>query len=44
MPVTTVDGPKIEVERKRELVKKLTDAAAEVYGMGKEHVRFCAIF
>jgi len=38
MPVITVDGPKIEVERKRALVRKLTDAAVEVYAMGKEHI------
>jgi len=31
-----VEGPKIEVEKKRQLVKKLTEAAVEVYGI--EHI------
>lgn len=32
MPVITVDGPKIEdIDRKRKLVKKLTEAAVEAY-------------
>ena len=38
MPLITVEGPKIEVEQKRRLVKKLTAAAVEVYGMDKEHI------
>lgn len=39
MPLITVEGPKIpEVERKRELVKKLTDVAFEVYGIDREHI------
>lgn len=39
MPTITVEGPKIqEIERKRELVKKLTEAAAAVYGIAKEHI------
>lgn len=39
MPTIMVEGPKIqEVERKRHLVKKLTDAAVEVYGIAKEHI------
>jgi 4-oxalocrotonate tautomerase len=34
MPVITVEGPAIrEVDRKRALVKGLTDVAAEVYGI-----------
>ncbi|NQT83986.1 tautomerase family protein, partial [bacterium] len=34
MPLITVEGPRIqEVERKRELVRKLTDTAFEVYGI-----------
>jgi 4-oxalocrotonate tautomerase len=28
-----VDGPPIDIERKRQLVKKLTDVAVEVYGI-----------
>jgi len=38
MPVIRVDGPQISVDKKRELAKRLTEAAAEVYGMGKEHI------
>lgn len=39
MPLIRVDGPKLEdLDRKRQLVKKLTHAAAEVYGMDKEHI------
>jgi len=33
MPTIMVEGPKIEVEKKRQLVKKLTEAAVEVYGI-----------
>ena len=36
MPIITVEGPPIEVERKRELVKKLTEVAVEVYRI--EHI------
>ena len=39
MPLITVEGPTIpEVERKRELVRKLTDTAVEIYGIAKEHI------
>ena len=32
MPIITLDGPRIEdLDRKRTLVKKLTDAAVEAY-------------
>ncbi len=31
MPVITVEGPPIPVEKKRELVKRLTAAALDVY-------------
>ena len=34
MPVITVEGPKIEdLDRKRKMVKKLTDAAVEAYNI-----------
>jgi len=34
MPIITVEGPKIEdIERKRELVKRLTDTVVEIYGI-----------
>jgi len=36
MPVIRVDGPRIDLEQKRQLVKKLTDVAVEVYGI--EHI------
>ena len=38
MPVIRVDGPRIEVDKKRELARRLTDVAAEVYGMPPEHI------
>jgi 4-oxalocrotonate tautomerase len=38
MPLITVEGPKTEVEQKRELVKKLTDAAVDIYGIAREHI------
>ena len=31
MPNITVEGPPIDLEQKRQLVKKLTEAAVEVY-------------
>ena len=32
MPIITVEGPRIkDLERKRQLVKKITDAAVEAY-------------
>jgi len=36
MPTVVVDGPLISIEQKRELVKKLTKAAVEVYRI--EHI------
>ncbi len=34
MPTIMVEGPPIkEIERKRQLVKKLTDVAVEIYGI-----------
>jgi len=38
MPTITVEGPRIEVEKKRQLVKRLTDAASEVYGIDRKHI------
>ncbi|MEZ8220128.1 4-oxalocrotonate tautomerase [Candidatus Fervidibacteria bacterium JGI MDM2 JNZ-1-D12] len=38
MPVIRVDGPQISVDKKRELARRLTEVAAEVYGMDKEHI------
>ena len=32
MPTIVVDGPPIDVEKKRQLVKTLTDAATGIYG------------
>ena len=34
MPTIMVEGPPMDIERKRQLVKKLTEAAVEVYGIG----------
>jgi 4-oxalocrotonate tautomerase len=37
MPVITVEGGKIDdIEKKRQLVKKLTDVASEVYALPRE--------
>jgi len=36
MPTITIEGPLIEVEKKRELVKKVTDIAADIYKI--EHI------
>ena len=39
MPLITVEGPKIDdLDRKRQMVKLLADAASEVYGMDKENI------
>ena len=39
MPMITVEGPKIQdIEQKRQLVKKLTNSAVEIYGIDKEHI------
>jgi 4-oxalocrotonate tautomerase len=34
MPTIMVEGPPMDIDRKRELVKRLSEAAAEVYGIG----------
>jgi len=36
MPTITIEGPPIEVEKKRELVKKVTDVAVDIYKI--EHI------
>ena len=33
MPLITVDGPRIDVARKRDLVRRMTDVAVDVYGI-----------
>lgn len=33
MPTIIVEGPPISVEKKRELVKRFTDVASEIYGI-----------
>lgn len=39
MPLIRVDGPPIDdLERKREMVRGLTDVANDVYGIDKEHI------
>ena len=39
MPNITVSGPKIDsLDKKRELTRALTDAAAEAYGLPKETI------
>lgn len=36
MPIITLEGPPIDVDKKREMVKRLTDVASDVYGI--EHI------
>ena len=36
MPAITIEGPPLDIERKRKLVKSLHDAAVEVYKI--EHI------
>lgn len=36
MPNITIEGPKLEIEKKRELVKEVTDACAKAYKFPKE--------
>ncbi len=33
MPTIIVEGPRLDLERKRELVRRLTEAAEEIYGI-----------
>ena len=33
MPVINVEGPRIDRERKRELVERITQTASQVYGL-----------
>ncbi|MCK4395577.1 tautomerase family protein [candidate division WOR-3 bacterium] len=36
MPTIRVDGPPLDIEKKRELVKRLTDVATDIYKI--EHI------
>jgi 4-oxalocrotonate tautomerase len=38
MPTIRVDGPPIDIDTKRRLVKKFSQAAAEAYGIAEEHM------
>ena len=38
MPHIKVEGPKIDLDRKRKLTSGITDVACEVYGISKEHI------
>ena len=38
MPVLIVYGPKLDVEKKREFVERLTAVAAEIYSMDKSKI------
>ncbi len=38
MPIVTVSGPRITLEQKREMVRGLTEVAAEVYGRPPGHI------
>ncbi|ACV24377.1 4-oxalocrotonate tautomerase DmpI [Methanocaldococcus fervens] len=34
MPTIVIEGPKLNVEKKRELVKKIYEIASDIYGIG----------
>ncbi|TET22609.1 MAG: 4-oxalocrotonate tautomerase [Candidatus Cloacimonadota bacterium] len=36
MPLIQIDGPQLEIEKKRDLVKRITDVAMDVYKI--EHI------
>jgi len=36
MPCITIDGPRLEIARKRELVREVTEAAVKAYSLPKE--------
>lgn len=39
MPIITLEGPCVkELDKKRRLVEKITDAAAEFYGFAKDDI------
>ncbi len=38
MPVIVIYGPKLAVDKKRELVAKLTDIASQIYEMDKRAI------
>ena len=39
MPNITVEGPKLDdMEKKRELVKEITDSVEKAYGISREHI------
>lgn len=33
MPLIILEGPKIDIEKKRQLTKELTDVASKIYGV-----------
>ena len=38
MPIITVEGPRIEVEAKRKLVREMTETASAAFGFPKEDI------
>ena len=38
MPIITVEGPRVEIEAKRKLVREMTETASEVFGFSKEEI------
>jgi len=38
MPIVNVSGPALEVERKRELARRLTEVMSDVYGHPASHI------
>ncbi len=38
MPVITVEGPRVEVESKRKLVREMTETASVAFGFSREEI------
>jgi len=39
MPSVTIEGPEIkDIEKKRQLVKRITEVIFDIYGIAKEHI------
>lgn len=38
MPLITLEGPSLSVERKRELAMRFTELASELYRIDKRHI------
>jgi len=38
MPIVTVEGPRVEIEAKRRLVREMTETASVAFGFSKEEI------